>query len=105
MTAFVPFERSKTVIDETDTATAAVQRDSGPELPKESKRASATGRTLSTAEEADQRPDRVCGIPALVGVTAFAHIHMRDLHLSPHRDATRVFHLCLQPHHGCYDQG
>jgi hypothetical protein len=82
MTAFVTFERSKTVIDETDTAAAAGQRDSGPELSnEESKRASATGRTLSTAEEADQRPDRVCGMQALLGVTAFAHLHMCDLHL------------------------
>jgi hypothetical protein len=28
----------------------------------------------------------------------------RDLHLSPRRDATRVFRLCWQQHHGCYDQ-
>jgi hypothetical protein len=44
-------------------------------------------------------------MPALPGVTAFAHIHMRDLHLSPDRDATRVFRLCWHHHHGCYDQG
>jgi len=47
----------------------------------------------------------VCGMPRLPGVTAFAHIHMRDLHLSPCNDATRVFCLCWQHHHGCYDQG
>jgi hypothetical protein len=47
----------------------------------------------------------VCGMPALPGVTAFAHIHMRDLHLSPCRDPTRVFCLCWHHHHGCYDQG
>jgi hypothetical protein len=47
----------------------------------------------------------VCGMPALPGVTAFAHIHMRDLHLSPHQDATRVLRLCWHHHHGCYDQG
>jgi hypothetical protein len=47
----------------------------------------------------------VCGMPALPGVTAFARIHMRDLHLSPRQDATRVFHLCWHHHHGCYDQG
>jgi hypothetical protein len=47
----------------------------------------------------------VCGMPALPGVTAFAHIHMRDLHLSPCNDATRVFCLCWHHHHGCYDQG
>jgi hypothetical protein len=47
----------------------------------------------------------VCGMPALPGVTAFAHIHMRDRHLSPCNDATRVFCLCWHHHHGCYDQG
>jgi hypothetical protein len=47
----------------------------------------------------------VCGMPALPGVTPFAHIHMRDLHLSPHQHATRVFCLCWHHHHGCYDQG
>jgi hypothetical protein len=46
-----------------------------------------------------------CGMPALPGVTAFTHIHMRDLHLSPRRDARRVFCLCWHHHHGCYDQG
>jgi hypothetical protein len=33
----------------------------------------------------------VCGMPALPGVLTFAHIHLRDLHLSPHNDPTRVF--------------
>jgi hypothetical protein len=47
----------------------------------------------------------VCGMPPLPGVTAFAHIHMRDQHLSPCNDATRVFCLCWHHHHGCYDQG
>ena len=47
----------------------------------------------------------VCGMPALPGVTAFAHIDMRDLHLSPCNDPTRVFRLCWHHHHGCYDQG
>ena len=47
----------------------------------------------------------VCGMPALPGVTAFAHIHMRDLVLSPLGDPTRVFCLCWHHHHGCYDQG
>jgi hypothetical protein len=47
----------------------------------------------------------ICGMPALPGVTAFAHIHMRDLHLSPQQDPTRVFRLCWHHHHGCYDQG
>jgi hypothetical protein len=47
----------------------------------------------------------VCGLPALPGVTAIGHIHIRDLHLSPHQDATRVFCLCWHHHHGCYDQG
>ena len=46
-----------------------------------------------------------CGIPALPGTTAFAHIHRHDLHLSPHNDPTRVFCLCWHHHHGCYDQG
>jgi hypothetical protein len=47
----------------------------------------------------------ICGIPGLPGVVAFAHIHMRDLHLSPKSDPTRVFCLCWLHHHGCYDQG
>ena len=47
----------------------------------------------------------VCGIPALPGTTAFAHIHWRDIHLSPCSDPTRVFCLCWHHHHGCYDQG
>ena len=47
----------------------------------------------------------VCGMPALPGVAAFAHIHMRDLILSPACDRTRVFCLCWHHHHGCYDQG
>jgi hypothetical protein len=47
----------------------------------------------------------ICGIPALPGVAAFAHIHMRDLDLSPSGDPTRVFCLCWHHHHGCYDQG
>jgi hypothetical protein len=47
----------------------------------------------------------VCGIPALPGTTAFAHIHRHDLHLSPCNDPTRVFCLCWHHHHGCYDQG
>jgi hypothetical protein len=47
----------------------------------------------------------VCGIPALPGTTAFAHIHWRDVHLSPRSDPTRVFCLCWHHHHGCYDQG
>jgi hypothetical protein len=46
-----------------------------------------------------------CGIPALPGTTAFAHIHRHDLHLSPYNDSTRVFCLCWHHHHGCYDQG
>jgi hypothetical protein len=44
-------------------------------------------------------------MPALPGVTAFAHIHMRDLHLSPQQDPTRVFRLRWHHHLGCYDQG
>jgi hypothetical protein len=44
-------------------------------------------------------------MPGLPGVTAFAHIHVRDRHLSPCNDATRVFCLCWHHHHGCYDQG
>jgi hypothetical protein len=32
----------------------------------------------------------VCGMPALPGVAAFAHIHMRDLTLSPAGDPSRV---------------
>jgi hypothetical protein len=47
----------------------------------------------------------VCGMPALPGVAAFAHIHMRDLVLSPAGDPTRVFCLRWHHHHGCYDQG
>jgi hypothetical protein len=47
----------------------------------------------------------VCGMPALPGVLALGHIHIRDLHLSVPRDATRVFCLCWHHHHGCYDQG
>ena len=47
----------------------------------------------------------LCGIPALPGVVAFAHIHMRDLELSPAMDPTRVFCLCWHHHHGCSDQG
>jgi hypothetical protein len=47
----------------------------------------------------------VCGMPAWPGVVAFAHIHMRDLDLSPRKDPTRVFCLCWHHHHGCYDQG
>lgn len=47
----------------------------------------------------------ICGIPEVPGVVAFAHIHMRDLHLSPMRDPTRVFCLCWLHHHGFYDQG
>jgi hypothetical protein len=47
----------------------------------------------------------VCGLPPLPGVLTFAHIHMRDLHLSPGNDPTRVFSLCWHHHHGCYDQG
>jgi hypothetical protein len=41
-----------------------------------------------------------CGMPALPGTTAFAHIHWRDLHLSPYQDPTRVFCLCWHHHHG-----
>jgi hypothetical protein len=44
-------------------------------------------------------------MPALPTVTAFSHIHMRDLHLSPSQDATRVFRLSWHHHDGCYDQG
>jgi hypothetical protein len=47
----------------------------------------------------------VCGMPAWPGVLSFAHIHMRDLDLSPRKDPTRVFCLCWHHHHGCYDQG
>lgn len=47
----------------------------------------------------------ICGIPALPSLVTFAHIHGRDLDLSPSRDPTRVFCLCWQHHHGCYDQG
>jgi hypothetical protein len=47
----------------------------------------------------------VCGMPALPGVATFAHIHARDLHLSPRNDPSRVFCLCWHHHHGCYDQG
>jgi hypothetical protein len=47
----------------------------------------------------------VCGLPASPGLLTFAHINMRDLHLSPRRDPTRVFCLCWNHHHGCYDQG
>jgi hypothetical protein len=45
------------------------------------------------------------GCPGLPGVVAFCHIHMRDLHLSPCNDPTRVFCLCWHHHQGCYDQG
>jgi hypothetical protein len=41
----------------------------------------------------------VCGMPGLPGVTAFAHIHIRDQHLSPCNDATRVFCLCWHCRH------
>jgi hypothetical protein len=47
----------------------------------------------------------VCGMPGLPGVLTFAHIHRRDLHLSPQNDPMRVFCLCGHHHHGCYDQG
>jgi hypothetical protein len=47
----------------------------------------------------------VCGMPGLPGVLTFAHIHLRDLQLSPRNDPTRVFCLCWQHHHGGYDQG
>jgi hypothetical protein len=47
----------------------------------------------------------VCGMPGLPGVLTFAHIHARDLHLSPRNDPSRVFCLCWHHHHGCYDQG
>jgi hypothetical protein len=44
-------------------------------------------------------------MPELPGVLTFAHIHQRDLHLSPRNDPTRVFCLCWHHHHGGYDQG
>ena len=47
----------------------------------------------------------VCGLQGAGGVLAYAHIHMRDLHLSPEGDEQRVFRLCWHHHHGCYDQG
>jgi hypothetical protein len=46
----------------------------------------------------------VCGMPGIPGVTAVAHIHMRDRHLSPRNNATRVFRPYWHHHHGCCDQ-
>ena len=47
----------------------------------------------------------VCGMPALPGVATSAHIHARDLHLSPRNDPSGVFCLVWHHHHGGYDQG
>ena len=39
----------------------------------------------------------VCGIPALPGVMTFAHIHARDLDLSPGKDYSRVCLMLAAP--------